>query len=141
MRIHLMPQAPLDLFCSIPYSNHDYSCSSSFFFLLEAHLVLHRLRVLDRETFRCEHNVKLELASRSAAGTLVLASGRVVLDGVEIDHEVILNGEDGVGCEPGIVFGVDLGDDGLVVFVCDLSYCVSRVEQLCYVGWKRVSIP
>jgi hypothetical protein len=50
----------------------------------------------------------------------VLAGGWVVLDGLEIDHEIVLDGEDGVGGEPGVVFGVDLGDDGLVVFVGDL---------------------
>jgi hypothetical protein len=70
----------------------------------------------------------------------VLAGGRVVLDGVEIDHEVVFDGEDGVGGEPRVVFGVDLGDDGLVVFVCDLADCVSQGEQLLLLS-ARVSIP
>jgi hypothetical protein len=83
--------------------------------------VLHRLRVLDGEAFGRKHDIQLKLAGRSAAGALVLAGGRVVLDGVEIDDEVVFDGEDGVGCEPGVVFGVDLRDDGLVVFVCDLE--------------------
>jgi hypothetical protein len=90
--------------------------------------MLHRLSVLDRQAFRREHNVKLKLASRSTTGALVLAGGRVVLDGVEIDHEVVFDGKDGVGGEPRVVFGVDLGDDGLVVFVCDLADCVSQGE-------------
>jgi hypothetical protein len=83
--------------------------------------MLHRLSILDSKAFRREHDIQLELAGRSAAGALVLAGGRVVLDGVEIDDEVVFDGEDGVGCEPGVVFGVDLRDDGLVVFVCDLE--------------------
>jgi hypothetical protein len=85
-------------------------------------LVLDRVRVLDGETLRCEDNVQLELTGGSAARALVLAGGRVVLDGLEVDHEIVLDGEDGVGGEPGVVFGVDLGDDGLVVFVGDLSW-------------------
>lgn len=88
--------------------------------LCSINLVLNRIRVLDSETLRRKDNVQLELASGSAAGALVLAGGRVVLDGLKIDHEVVLDGEDGVGGEPGVVFGVDLGDDGLVVFVGDL---------------------
>lgn len=88
-------------------------------------LVLDRLGIVDRKTLGCKHDVELELAGGGAAGALVLAGGRVVLDGVEVDHEVVLDGEDGVGGEPGVVFGVDLGDDGLVAFVCDLGVRVS----------------
>jgi hypothetical protein len=102
--------------------------------------VLHRLRVLHRKAFRRKHDVQLKLASRCAAGALVLAGGRVVLNRVKIDHEVVFDGEDGVGCEPGVVFGVDLGDDGLVVFVCDLADCISQGEQLLLLS-ARVSIP
>jgi hypothetical protein len=88
--------------------------------LCSINLVLDRVRVLDGQTLRCEDNVQLELTGGRAAGTLVLAGGRVVLDRLEVDHEVVLDGEDGVGSEPRVVFGVDLGDDGLVVFVGDL---------------------
>jgi hypothetical protein len=84
-------------------------------------LVLNGLSSVDSKTLGGEDDVELELAGGGAAGTLVLAGGRVVLDGVEVDHEVVLDGEDGVGCEPGVVLGVDLGDDGLVVFVGDLQ--------------------
>ena len=83
--------------------------------------MLDGIGVLNSETLRRKDNVELQLASGSAAGTLVLAGGRVVLDGLEVDHEIVLDGEDGVGGEPGVVLGVDLGDDGLVVFVSDLD--------------------
>ena len=83
-------------------------------------LVLNGFGVADSEALRREHDVQLKFASGSAARALVLASRRVVLDGIELDHEVVLDGEDGVGGEPGVVLGVDLGDDGLVVFVGDL---------------------
>ena len=86
----------------------------------KSHLLLNRLSSVNSQTLRRQHNVKLELAGGGTAGALVLAGGRVVLDGVEVDYEVVLDGEDGVGGEPGVVFGVDLGDDGLVVFVGDL---------------------
>jgi hypothetical protein len=82
--------------------------------------VLDRVTVADGETLGREDDVELELPGGSAAGTLVLAGGRVVLDGLEVDDEVVLDGEDGVGGEPGVVLGVDLGDDGLVVLVGDL---------------------
>jgi hypothetical protein len=84
-------------------------------------LVLNGLSSVDSKTLGSEDDVELELAGGGAAGALVLAGGRVVLDGVEVDDEVVLDGEDGVGCEPGVVLGVDLGDDGLVVFVGDLQ--------------------
>lgn len=83
-------------------------------------LVLHRLGDVAHKVLGCEHDVKLELASRSTTGALVLASGRVVLNGVEVDNEIVLDGEDGVGGEPRVVLGVNLGDDGLVVLVGDL---------------------
>jgi hypothetical protein len=83
-------------------------------------LVLNGLGRVDSKTLGGEDDVELELAGGGTAGTLVLAGGRVVLDGVEVDDEVVLDGEDGVGCEPGVVLGVDLGDDGLVVFMGDL---------------------
>ena len=93
---------------------------------LRINLVLNRIQVLDSKTLRRKHDVELELTGGSAAGALMLAGGRVVLDGLEIDDEVVLDGEDGVGGEPGVVFGVDLCDDGLVVFVGDLfEICVS----------------
>lgn len=83
--------------------------------------MLDRLGVVDRKTLGCKHDVQLELAGGGTARALVLAGGRVVLDGVEVDHEVVLDCENGVGGEPGVVFGVDLGDNGLVAFVCDLG--------------------
>ena len=82
--------------------------------------MLDRITVVDSETLGRKDDVELELAGGSAAGALVLAGGRVVLDGLEVDDEIVLDGEDGVGGEPRVVFGVDLGDDGLVVFVGDL---------------------
>ena len=84
--------------------------------------MLNRITVVDSETLGRKDDVELELAGSSAAGALVLAGGRVVLDGLEVDDEIVLDGEDGVGGEPGVVLGVDLGDDGLVVFVGDLSW-------------------
>ena len=49
----------------------------------------------------------------------ILALGALV--GLKVDNEIVLDGKDGVGSEPGVVFGVDLGDDGLVVVVGDLQ--------------------
>lgn len=86
--------------------------------------MLHRLSSINSQTLRSEDDVQLELASGRAAGTRVLACGRVVLDGVEVDDEVVLDGEDGVGRQPGVVFGVDLRDDGLVGVVRDLEMTV-----------------
>ena len=88
--------------------------------LYRTNLVLDRVTVADGETLGRQDDVELKLAGGSAAGTLVLAGGRVVLDGLEVDDEVVLDGEDGVGGEPGVVLGVDLGDDGLVILVGDL---------------------
>jgi len=109
------PFLPFPIF----HNGHAYihqSPLSSF----HINLVLDRITVVDSETLGRKDDVELELAGSSAAGALVLAGGRVVLDGFEIDDEVVLDGEDGVGGEPGVVFGVDLGDDGLVVFMGDL---------------------
>lgn len=92
--------------------------------------MLNRIQVLDSKTLRRKHDVELELTGGSAAGALVLAGGRVVLDGLEIDDEVVLDGEDSVGGEPGVVFGVDLGDDGLVVFVGDLARLLVAESRL-----------
>jgi hypothetical protein len=90
--------------------------------------VLNRLSSVDSKALGSKDDVELELTGSGAAGTLVLAGGRVVLDGVEVDDEIVLDGEDGVGCEPGVVLGVDLGDDGLVVFVGDLGIELVKIE-------------
>jgi hypothetical protein len=101
-------------------SQRSWASSSSSSFSSYADLVLDRLGVIDCEALRRKHNVELELAGGGATGALVLAGGRVVLDGVEVNHQVVPHGEDSVGSEPGIVLGVDLCDDGLVVLVGDL---------------------
>ena len=103
-----------------------------------SNLVLNRLGVVDSKALRRKNDVELELTSGRPARALVLAGGRVVLDGLEVDHEVVLDGEDGVGGEPGVVFGVDLGDDGLVVFVGDLfRFVLARCwkEVVLVIGW------
>ena len=117
---------PMGKFCpssfpsfSVFHNGHAYVHQSSLS-SRRVNLVLDRVAIVDSETLGREDDVELELASGSAAGALVLAGGRVVLDGLEVDDEVVFDGEDGVGGEPGVVFGVDLGDDGLVVFVGDL---------------------
>lgn len=56
-----------------------------------------------------EHNVVLE----------VEAGVGVALAGLEVDEEVVLDGEDGVGLQPGVVTGVELGGAALVVGVGD----------------------
>lgn len=74
-----------------------------------------------RHALRRQHNVQLELFRGRTPGTLVLAhAGGDLLDRGEVDDQVVLDGEDGVGGEPGVVFGVDLRDDGFVVVVGDL---------------------
>lgn len=44
----------------------------------------------------------------------------VALERLEVDDEVVLNGEDGVGGQPGVVLGVELGSAALVLGVSDL---------------------
>ena len=83
--------------------------------------MLNGLGGVDSKALGSEDDVELELTGGGAAGTLVLTGGRVVLDGVEVDDEVVLDGEDGVGREPGVVLRVDLGDNGLVGVVGDLG--------------------
>lgn len=108
-------------FISFPIFHNGHACiHQSSLSSRRVNLVLDRVAVVDSETLGREDDVELELASGSAAGALVLAGGRVVLDGLEVDDEVVFDGEDGVGGEPRVVLGVNLGDDGLVVFVGDL---------------------
>lgn len=45
----------------------------------------------------------------------------VALEGLEVDDEVVLDGEDGVSGQPGVVLGIQLGRAALVVLVCDLD--------------------
>ena len=129
LRMTPSQQTPIGNFCSFAFlsfpfqsfhNGHAYIHQSSLS-SRRVNLVLDRVAIVDSETLGREDDVELELASGSAAGALVLAGRRVVLDGLEVDDEIVFDSEDGVGCEPGIVFGVDLGDDGLVVFVGDLS--------------------
>lgn len=42
-----------------------------------------------------------------------------VIKGGEIHHEIVFNGENGVRCEPRVVFGVDLRDAGFVAVFRD----------------------
>lgn len=44
----------------------------------------------------------------------------VALAGLEVDDEVVLDSEDGVGGQPGVVLGVELGCASLVLGVGDL---------------------
>lgn len=66
---------------------------------------------------------------------------RQLLKRTEVDDEIVFYGEDGVGGEPGIVFGVDLGYDGFVVVVCDLdetsksAFVRCRAYWFCRLGW------
>lgn len=68
-----------------------------------------------------QHNVQSQLFCRRPARSLVLAHDLWHLfDGYEVDNKVVLDGEDGVGGQPRVVLGVDLGDDGLIIVVRDL---------------------
>lgn len=60
----------------------------------------------------CEDQIELELSDGVLDWALVL---------LEVDDEIVLDGEHGVGLEPWVVLGVDLCDDGLVVWVGDLQ--------------------
>lgn len=52
----------------------------------------------------CENDIKFQLLGRGAAGSGVLGHiGGEFLEGLEVDDEVVFDGEDGVGCEPGVV--------------------------------------
>lgn len=61
-------------------------------------------------SLRCEDHVVLQLQL-----------GLVVLVGLEVDHQVGLDGEDGVGGQPGVVLGVELRRAAGVVGVGDLE--------------------
>ena len=66
---------------------------------------------------RCEQSLP-----RSEIGAVEDAGHDLGVEPAQVlDDEIVLDGEDGVGGEPGVVLGVDLGDDGLVVFVGDLD--------------------
>lgn len=83
-------------------------CPSSFSFLRLRHLLLlNWLRSSNVLALWCEDQVELELLGHIALTLVVL----------EVDDEIVLDGEDGVGGEPGVILGVDLGNDGLVVWV------------------------
>ena len=54
----------------------------------------------------------------------------VALAGLEVHDQVVLDGEDGVGSQPGVVPGVELGGAALEVGVGDLSTGVSTTFPL-----------
>lgn len=57
-----------------------------------------------------EHNIVLELQ---------LGLG-VALEGLKVAEQIVLDGEDGVGLQPGVILGVELGSAALEVGVGDL---------------------
>lgn len=94
-------------------------------------LLLHRVGSVGSHTLGRQHNVQLQLLRRGATRALVLAHARWdALDGCEVDDEIVLNGEDGVGLEPWVVLGVDLGDDWLVVVMSDLEAKCQRFSKM-----------
>lgn len=51
-----------------------------------------------------QHDIKLQLLGCSTTRPLVFRHVRgQFLDGLEVDNEIVLDGEDSVGCEPGVV--------------------------------------
>lgn len=57
----------------------------------------------------CKHDIELQFSDCRTAGTLVLwHEVWNLVDGLEVDDEIVFDSEDGVGLEPGVVFGVDL---------------------------------
>ena len=65
----------------------------------------------------CEEKVKFELGLNTLLGLVWL----------EVDNEIVLDGEDGVGCEPWVVLRVDLGDNGVVVWVGHLGIVLVKL--------------
>lgn len=63
----------------------------------------------------------LALGSEEKVEVELLGAALLALVVLEVDHQVVLDGEDSVGCEPWVVLGVDLGDDVLVFRVGDLG--------------------
>lgn len=49
---------------------------------------------------------------------------------LEVYDQIVLDREDSVRGEPGVVFRVDLRDDGLVVFMCDLPVSFAQKSVL-----------
>lgn len=69
-----------------------------------------------------QNNIQLQLLRRCTSRSLVLAHARVnLVQRSEVDHQVVLNSEDGICLEPWVVVGIDLGDYGLVIVVGDLE--------------------
>ena len=105
--------------------NHHFNANLSTSTSLQSRLHLLRLR-MPLHPLRRERNIQLELLRRLSSGALVLAHacGNALAfgDGLEVDDQVVLDGEDGVGRQPRVVLGVDLRNDGFVAFVGDLSH-------------------
>ena len=119
------------MLCSYPNAISCTHIHSTFPNDYSNFLLLDRIGGIHSHTLRRQHNVQLQLLRRSAARTLVLAHARRdAVDGREVDDQVVLDGEDGVGLEPGVVFWVDLGDDWFVLVVCDLQNASQRLCEL-----------
>lgn len=82
---------------------------------------------------RREHDIQLQLPSRGASRSLMWLHARrklALIKGRKVDDEIVLDGEDGVGLEPGVVFGVDLGDTGLVSVLGDPQVDVGGTHRV-----------
>jgi hypothetical protein len=68
------------------------------------------LELLALVSLGCQNDIVLQVQS-----SLVVA-----LEGLEVDNEVVLDSENGVSGQPGVVLGVELGCASLVFGVSDL---------------------
>ena len=74
----------------------------------------------EREVFHLE-DLALVALGREHDVVLELEGGvGIALEGLEVHDKVVLDGEDGVGLQPGVVLGVQLGRAALILIVRDL---------------------
>ena len=86
-------------------------------------ILLYRLSRRTCHALWCKDNIQVQFQCCLSAGTLVRAhTRRNLLNGVEIDDEIVLDSEDCVCREPRVVFGVNLCDDWLVLVMCNLLH-------------------
>lgn len=89
---------------------------------------------------RFRNSLSVSLASLRLEDLALVALGRehdvvlklerglgVTLEGLEVDDEVVLDGEDGVSLEPGVVLGVELRRAALEVVMGDL--CIVSIHH------------
>lgn len=98
-------------------------------------------RTAQMSALRREDNVQFQLPCHWTSRSLVRLHGSgqlAVIKRREVDNQVVLDGEDGVGLEPWVVFGVDLSDTWLVALLCDHQVDVCWTHRVTVKGSEEV---